>query len=57
MLTIGITGGIGSGKSTVCKVFGVLGIPVFQADSIAAMLQNQDPCVKKGLIGLFGPQI
>jgi dephospho-CoA kinase len=57
MLTVGITGGIGSGKSTVCRVFGVLGIPVFQADSVAARLQNQDPSVKKGLIGLFGPQI
>ena len=57
MLTVGITGGIGSGKSTVCKVFSVLGIPVFQADAVAARLQNQDPVVKKGLIGLFGSQI
>jgi len=57
MLTIGITGGIGSGKSTVCKVFGVLGIPVYQADIMAAKLQNEDAAIKKGLINLFGTEI
>lgn len=57
MLTIGITGGIGSGKSTVCKVFGVLGIPVFQADVVARKLQNEDPQIKKSLIELFGTEI
>ena len=57
MLTIGITGGIGSGKSTVCKVFRVLGIPVFQADMVARRLQNEDPQLKNSLIELFGPNI
>ncbi len=57
MLTIGITGGIGSGKSTVCKVFKVLGVPVFQADMVARRLQNEDPQLKKSLIELFGPEI
>ncbi len=57
MLTIGITGGIGSGKSTVCKIFGVLGIPVFQADIVARKLQNEDPHIKVSLIDLFGPEI
>lgn len=57
MLTIGITGGIGSGKSTVCKVFRVLGIPVFQADLVARRLQNEDSQLKNSLIGLFGPAI
>ena len=57
MLTIGITGGIGSGKSTVCKVFRVLGIPVFQADMVARRLQNEDPQLKNSLIELFGPKI
>jgi dephospho-CoA kinase len=57
MLTVGITGGIGSGKSTVCKVFGVLGIPVFQADAVARKLQNEDPHIRKSLIALFGREI
>jgi dephospho-CoA kinase len=57
MLTIGITGGIGSGKTTVCKVFRVLGIPVFQADMVAGKLQNEDPQVKENLIALFGSDI
>ncbi|MFI5205236.1 MAG: dephospho-CoA kinase, partial [Flavobacteriales bacterium] len=35
MLRIGITGGIGSGKSTVARIFGVLGIPVYYADGAA----------------------
>lgn len=57
MLTIGITGGIGSGKSTVCKAFKVLGIPVFQADTTAAWLQNNDPPIKKEISALFGSDI
>lgn len=57
MLTIGITGGIGSGKTTVCKVFKVLGIPVFQADMVAGKLQNEDPQIKKSLKALFGADI
>ena len=57
MLTVGITGGIGSGKSTVCKVFRVLGIPVFQADAVARQLQNEDPDIQKSLIALFGREI
>jgi dephospho-CoA kinase len=57
MLTIGITGGIGSGKSTVCRAFKVLGVPVFQADAVAAWLQNNDLSIKKEIIGLFGAEI
>lgn len=57
MLTVGITGGIGSGKSTVCKVFKILGIPVFQADSVAKKLQDEDPEIKRQLIDYFGPGI
>jgi dephospho-CoA kinase len=41
-LLIGITGGIGSGKSTVCKIFGVLGIPIYEADSRAKWLMVND---------------
>lgn len=57
MLSIGITGGIGSGKSTVCKVFSVLGIPVFQADLVARKLQNEDPLIIEGLKEIFGNDI
>ncbi|MBV5312694.1 MAG: dephospho-CoA kinase [Prolixibacteraceae bacterium] len=57
MIKVGITGGIGSGKSTVCKVFRVLGVPVFEADSIAKQLMNTDLLLQKKLIDLFGPSV
>ena len=57
MLTVGITGGIGSGKSTVCRVFRVLGIPVFQADNVARRLQDEDANIRSKLIEYFGPDI
>ncbi len=57
MLSIGITGGIGSGKTTVCRIFSVLGIPIFQADKVARKLQNENPVVKQKLKELFGDEI
>lgn len=57
MLTVGITGGIGSGKSTVCRVFRILGIPVFQADNVARRLQDEDPDIRRKLIEYFGTDI
>lgn len=56
-LKIGITGGIGSGKSTVCKVFSWLGIPVFEADTEAKKLMDTDPEIRTGLIHRFGTDI
>lgn len=56
-LKIGITGGIGSGKSSVCKVFKVLGVPVFEADVVAKKLIESDPEIRNGLINLFGADI
>jgi dephospho-CoA kinase len=41
-MEIGVTGGIGSGKTSVCKVFNVLGIPVFSADYEAKRIMNSD---------------
>jgi dephospho-CoA kinase len=41
-LKLGVTGGIGSGKTSVCKVFGVLGIPVFSADTVAREVMDID---------------
>ena len=53
---IGITGGIGSGKSLVCKVFSVLGIPIYEADARAKYLITQDQLLKKNIIELLGEQ-
>lgn len=54
MLKIGITGGIGSGKTTVCKVFETLGIPVFYADSAAKSLMTADANLVAGVKSAFG---
>jgi len=43
---LGVTGGIGSGKTTVCKIFNVLGVPVFVADVAARQLMNNDPDIR-----------
>ncbi len=56
MLKIGVTGGIGSGKSLVCKIFETLGIPVYNSDKRAKWLMNNDPELKAQLIELFGPE-
>ncbi len=56
-LTIGITGGIGSGKSTVGQIFKILGIPLFEADLVAKTLINSNQEVRNGLIQLFGREI
>jgi len=56
-ITVGITGGIGSGKSTICAVFKILGIPVFEADIEAKKLMITSPELKTGLIDLFGKGI
>ncbi len=54
MIKIGVTGGIGSGKSTVCEIFESLGIPVFHADLEARRLQNSDPLIKSQITDLLG---
>lgn len=54
MLKIGITGGIGSGKSTVAEMFAVLGIPIYQADTAARRLMNTDPELKADIRKHFG---
>ena len=57
MKKIGITGGIGSGKTTVCEIFKLLGVAVFHADDEARYLQNNDLEIKERLIDLFGGSI
>lgn len=54
MYKVGITGGIGSGKSTICKVFQTLGIPVYDSDSRGKILLKDDPGVKEKVIEAFG---
>ncbi|HEY1009695.1 MAG: dephospho-CoA kinase [Daejeonella sp.] len=54
MLRIGITGGIGSGKTTVCRIFEVLGIPVFYADSAAKAVMHTDASLRAEIIEQFG---
>ncbi|OJW85267.1 MAG: dephospho-CoA kinase [Bacteroidetes bacterium 46-16] len=54
MLKVGITGGIGSGKSVVCRVFTALGIPVFNADNAAGHLLETDEQVKEKVKALLG---
>lgn len=53
-MKIGITGGIGSGKTTVCKIFEVLNIPIYYADDQAKRLMIENDTLKKGIIELFG---
>ncbi|WP_181304923.1 dephospho-CoA kinase [Rufibacter sp. XAAS-G3-1] len=55
MLKIGITGGIGSGKSIVCKCFQLLGVPVYDSDTRAKWVMNHDPELREQLISTFGP--
>ncbi len=57
MLKVGITGGIGSGKTSVCMVFETLGIPVYYADTQAKQLMNTDPELKASLQSYFGSGI
>lgn len=56
MYKVGITGGIGSGKTTVCKVFEVLGIPVFYADTVAKEIMVSDQLLVEGVISTFGKE-
>lgn len=51
---VGLTGGIGTGKSTVAKIFEHLGIPCFYADNEAKKIVNTNPIVKQKIIELFG---
>lgn len=57
MLKIGLTGGIGSGKTTVANIFKVFGIPIFDADSVAKDLMENDLELREKLIAQFGPLV
>ena len=56
VLRVGLTGGIGSGKSTVAQIFEVLGIPVYYADTAAKKIMNEDKGIRLAIINIFGEQ-
>lgn len=54
MIKIGITGGIGSGKSVVASLLNLLGVPVYIADDESKRLTNESPLIRESLIHCFG---
>ena len=54
LLAIGVTGNIGSGKTTVCKIFEGLGLDIYYADAMAKRLYQTDSELKVGVLNLFG---
>lgn len=56
MLKVGITGGIGSGKTVVCRIFALLGIPVYDSDFRAKWVMQHDPVLRQALTEAFGDQ-
>jgi dephospho-CoA kinase len=57
MIKAGITGGIGSGKSIVCKVFELLGVPVYYADDKAKQILDENASVHNNIVETFGTGI
>ena len=57
MIKIGITGGIGSGKSVVASLLTLSGVPVYIADEESKWLTNNSPVIREKLTALFGPEI
>ena len=53
MLKIGLTGGIGTGKTTVAKEFEAMGVPVYYADDRAKEIMQKDPEIKAQIMSLF----
>lgn len=54
---LGITGGIGSGKTSVCRIFTVLGIPVFSADPVASEIMDNDTDIRTKINSIAGKDI
>lgn len=57
MIRVGITGGIGSGKTRVCGVLKLLGVPVYHADEEARNLMESDSVIRHELTGLLGADV
>ncbi|RMH58912.1 MAG: dephospho-CoA kinase [Bacteroidetes bacterium] len=56
LITLGVTGGIGSGKSTVCRMLEDLGARVFYADEEARRLMQEDAGARNAIVAAFGPE-
>jgi len=56
MTIVGLTGGIGSGKTTIAKMFQSMGVPVYYADDEAKKIMNTSSLVKNKLIDVFGEE-
>ena len=54
MIRVGITGGMGSGKSSVCRMFALLGVPVYDCDAEAKRLMENDAATVSAIKGAFG---
>ena len=57
MIKVGLTGGIGSGKTTVAKIFKLLGVPVYFSDDRAKYLMLNNEFLRQSLISLFGDKV
>ncbi|WP_317042932.1 dephospho-CoA kinase [Arcticibacter eurypsychrophilus] len=57
MLKIGITGGIGTGKTTVCRIFELLGVPVYYADARAKLVMHTDKELIASVKAVFGDEV
>ena len=57
MLKVAVTGGIGAGKTTVCRIFEDIGIPVFYADIEAKIIMNTSDVIYQSLTNLFGDDV
>lgn len=56
-IKVGITGGIGSGKSFIAKIFKTMCVPFYDADKEAKEIMNNNPVVREGLINVFGEEV
>ena len=56
-LIVGVTGGIGSGKSTVCRIFRALGVPVYEADARAKAILDEDAQLRDSIRMKFGDEV
>ena len=54
---LGVTGGIGSGKTTVCRIFRVLGVPVFVADNVARDVMENEPDIRAAINLITGKDL
>ena len=57
MIIIGVTGGMGSGKSSVCNILGKLGVKIIEADKVAKSLYSIEPKLKNKIIESFGSNV